>query len=69
MRRPQHEIESELAAMANALVRGPRTIEWLVEYLGVSRATVWRRLKDLEQLGYKLVRLGPSRPTRYRIIT
>ena len=45
----------------------PRTIRYLESRFCVSRATIHRWLKELEDLGVGLKRLDVSRPTKYQL--
>jgi predicted transcriptional regulator len=50
------------------LLKRPRTVDELAGRLDVSRRTVERYLRRLEEGGARLVRVGTSCPSRYQVI-
>jgi DNA-binding MarR family transcriptional regulator len=53
------EIDELDRRIMESLARGVRTLGWLSEELGISKPTVWRRLRRLERAG--MVKLSKGR--------
>ena len=60
-------IDEEKLSQMKAYLKNPRTVEDLEAELTVSRRTVFRYLKVLEDRGARVKRANIGRPTKYQI--
>jgi len=61
------KLNTRLLSQLKRKLRAKKSVTDLAEELGVSRRTIYRYLKILDDQGIRVHRVGITRPTLYRI--
>ena len=48
-------------------MKHPHSVQELMAYLGISRATVYRYIKVLEERGVRVDKVGSFRPAKFKV--
>ena len=58
--------EKKLLKLAMYLEKRPKTISQILSKFNISRCTMYRYLKKLEDMGFEIFNVGFSRPVKYQ---
>lgn len=61
-------IDEALLRRIRRRLKHAHTVEQLTEAFGISRSTLYRYLKILEERGFRVSRVGIGRPTQYKVL-